>query len=136
MNLKYLRQLTNEEIIEMFNEIIDKNENGINTIYGFNDESKKRIDCEGNEYLYYEGWNVGSNLPYFYGSFLITDFNFKYWSNNDKMSDRQEEYLEKFRELMARRFGDEYLDDLFLYNVNKANLEREKLALKCQELKR
>lgn len=132
MELKYLCQLTNEELVDLFNFVLNDESMEINYVKGFNEETlgESRRDENGNEIRLYEAWYLsdakGLNAR---GSFIVSDFNIKYWHGYDRKIYLQEEFEQRFRQFMTKRFQNEYLDNLFLFHYLKANEERKNLSM-------
>ena len=130
MAIKYLDKLTDDELKELLN-YVDYDENKIiNSVIITKATGNKFYFQDGNYYMFCMASFVHGRATFNRGSFEISDFTISHWSGFDMMINEQNNFNERFREYMAFKFGNTYLDDLMKYHISVAQKEQQKLLKK------
>lgn len=131
MDLKYLPQLTEEELIALINScIMAKNQSEdirqkrdvADSIIVYNEYDRR--DMQGNQY-YLIGTATGIRISDY---FVATDYSLKVNNYSHLKDENADVYDEEMKRFMVARFGTQYLDDLFAKRVTDAEQEKQALA--------
>lgn len=123
--MKYFNLLTKEEILEIVNKCISA-ENFAKS-YRVLDEAdyievegqEDRVDLNNNRYFWVQAWNTGRLISKYIASYEFYDFDVT-------LSGQSSEVLNgALRLFMAKRFGKDYVEDLFNYHLAKAQAESD-----------
>ena len=127
MEIKYLDKLSERELKELLNYVEYDENNVINSVKITEATGNKFYFQDGNYYMFCMAYSVDGRSAFFRGEFEISDFTVSHWNGYDKMINEQNNFNDRFREYMAFKFGETYLDDLMKYYISVAQKEQQKL---------
>lgn len=131
--MKYFNLLTEAEILELVNKCIGA-ENFAKS-YGALDDAdyievegqEDRVDLNNNRYFWVQAWNTSRSMSKYIASYEFYDFDVT-------LSGQSSEVLNgALRLFMAKRFGKDYVEDLFNYHLAKAQAESDILMSQIKQ---